>query len=410
MKLLIFVPIVLLCIYSCQNKAETAKVVKTGEIKKMEKMENRDLKTLLEKQIKAGYGAEKNETDYPNYNLTEIDLDVSSQILKEYLLKSGYEAPNNSEFNEKVKKIFQRTLDYNSEKKNIYINFTHPCNKDIKFLKNNSEEVQDYSFYINKEGNFIAELFSIPEIFDYEKMFPEIAALEKNMPISKDDIKIYKWNSLESLSNIRKQNLKTILSRNNFLFNGSKADLLWLLFNDKKFLIELVIKFGFDKEKQINKMVLEELYENYEKQSPIQVERIGDLFFHKNCDNTFSIRHGLLEYVSENTNVNDNRFVYALSNYASVLYDGDLNKVFESDPSKNFNELQKANIVALIASIENSTNNKFKYKNPALWNNESTVLEDLSISHPEVIEKIIKNNYFGIKNLKEIIDNLGSDN
>jgi hypothetical protein len=324
-------------------------------------------------------------------------------------MKNGYKAPNNIKFNEIVNKLFQRTLDYNSEKKNIYINFTTPCDRVIKFLKNNSEEVQDYSFYINKEGNFITELFSIPEVLDYEKVFTEVATLEKNMPTSKDEIKIYKWNSLENLQNIREQNLKTILSRNKYLFNDSRVDLLWLLSNDKKFLTDLVIKFGFDKEKQINKMVLEELYKKYEKEKPIQVERIGDLIFHKNCDGTFSIRQGLLEYVRENTNENDNRFIYALSNYVSILYDGDLNKVFENDPSKVFSELQKANIVALIASIENPAVIKFKNKKPVLWNNESTALEDLSVSHPEVIEIIIKNNYFGIQNLKEIIDNLGSD-
>jgi hypothetical protein len=393
------IAVVIFFLASCKNNEVSNKTISYED----------NVKSVLIKQIKAGYGAEKNETDYPNYNFTETDLDGANQILKEYLIKNVYKVPNNIQFNEIVNKLFQRTLDYNSEKKNIYINFTNPCDRDIKFLKNNSEEMQDYSFYINKEGNFITELFSIPEIFDYEKVFSEIATLERNMPISTDNIKIYKWNSLESLSKIREQNLRTILSRNKFLFNDSRVDLLWLLSNDKKFLVELVVKFGFDKEKQINKMALEELYKNYEKQTPIQVERIGELIFHKNCDNTFSIRHGLLEYVRENTNENDNRFIYALSDYISVLYDGDLNKVFESDPSKSFNELQKANIVALIASIENPAESKFKNKNSGLWNNESTALEDLSVSHPEVIEIIIKNNYFGIKNLKDIIDNLGSD-
>ncbi|KIC03673.1 hypothetical protein OA88_02680 [Flavobacterium sp. JRM] len=393
------IAVVIIFLASCKNNEVSNKTISYED----------NVKSVLIKQIEAGYGAEKNETDYPNYNLTETDLDLSNQILKEYLIKNGYKVPNNIQFNEIVNKLFQRTLDYNSEKKNIYINFTNPCDRDIKFLKNNSEEVQDYSFYINKEGNFITELFSIPEVLDYEKVFPEVASLEKNMPTSKDEIKIYKWNSLENLQNIREQNLKTILSRNKYLFNDSRVDLLWLLSNDKKFLTDLVIKFGFDKEKQINKMALEELYKKYEKENPIQVERIGDLIFHKNCDGTFSIRQGLLEYVRENTNESDNRFIYALSNYVSILYDGDLNKVFENDPSKVFSELQKANIVALIASIENPAVTKFKNKKPVLWNNESTALEDLSVSHPEVIEIIIKNNYFGIQNLKEIIDNLGSD-
>ena len=108
---------------------------KEKEKHKPERMENSNLKVFLEKQIKAGYAAEKSETDYPNYNFTETDLNLSSQILKEYLVKNGYKIPDNATFNEMVNKIFQRSLDYNSEKNNIYINFANPCDREIIFFK-----------------------------------------------------------------------------------------------------------------------------------------------------------------------------------------------------------------------------------------------------------------------------------
>ncbi len=397
-KLINLIPIVfIIFLNSCDSK------------KKENNIENNDLKSLLEKQIKAGYVAEKSETDYPNYNFNETDLNLSSELLKEYLVKNGYKIPDNKVFNKLVSNTFKRNLDYNSPKKNVYLNFTNPCDREIKFLKNSSEELQDKSFYINKNGNFITELFSIPEILDYQKVYPDIIAFEDNLPSNTDDVKIYKWNSLQNLSKIRELNLRVLLSRNKFLFNNSKADLVWLLSNDKAFLIDLVVKFGFDKEKQINKVVLEELYSVNKQQSPIHVEKIGDLFFSKNCDNSFDIRYGLLDFVKENTNEKDNRFIYALSDYASILYNGDLNKIFDKDPSKVFNNTEKAHIVALIASIENPAKQKFKYKNNALWSNESTTIEDLSVSHPELIDLIIKKNYFGIDNLKDIVDNLGSD-
>lgn len=420
MKSLKFISILLLFfIYSCQNNNKINKKENNesdkdknekGQVEKdqVKKMENNDLKILLEKQIKAGYAAEKSETDYPNYSFSEIDLVASNQILQEYLIKNGYKMPSNNEFREIVNQLFERDIDYNSIKKNLYLNFTDPCDRDIKYLKNNSEEQQDYSFYINKEGNFITELYSIPEVLDYQNSFPEIATFENNLASTIDDVKIYKWNTLENLTKIRKKNLQTILARNKFLFNNSRVDLVWLLGYDENFLINLVVKFGFDKEKEINRLVLEKWYKKYEDLGSIQTERIGEMFFSKNCDNKFSVRDGLLDYVKENTNEKDNRFIYALINYAFVLYDGDLNKIFEKDPSKIFNETQKANIVALIASIENPAVKKFKFKNAVLWSNQTTILEDLSVSHPEVIKIIIKNNYFGIKNLKEIVDNLGS--
>jgi hypothetical protein len=396
MKLLKFISILLLFgICSCQNKTEKHK---------LERMENNNWRVLLEKQIKAGYAAEKSETDYPNYTFTETDLNLSSQILKEYLIKNGYKIPDNETFNEMVNKIFQRSLDYNSEKNNIYINFANPCDREIIFLKNNSEEIQDYSFYLNKQGNFITELFSIPEILDYEKSFPEIIEFENKIPTSKNDVTIYKWNSLKNLKEKREINLKKILARNKFLFNKSEADLVWLLFNDKRFLIDLVAKFGFDKEMQINKMALETLYKEYQSQIPNQIQKIGSLFFLKNCDGKLSVRDGLLEYVKETTNEKDNRLIYALSNYATILYNGDKDHVFDDDPSKIFNELQKANIVAIIASIENPAIDKFKYRNPELWNNAGSSLYNLLIQYPEIKDIIVKNNYFGIKNMKQVLE------
>lgn len=393
-KLLNLIPIVFIIFFnSCDSK------------KKENNIGNNDLKSLLEKQIKAGYAAEKSETDYLNYNFSEIDLNLSNEVLKEYLVKNGYKIPSNKAFNEIINKTFQRNLDYSSSKKNIYINFTNPCNREIKFLKNNSEELHDYSFYINKDGNFITELFSIPEVLDYQKVFPEIATYENSLPASTDDIKIYKWNSLENLSQIRERNLKIILSRNKFLFNNNRADLIWLLNNDKNFLIELVVKFGFDKEKQINKLVLEELYKNYENQTPTQIEKLGNLFFFKNCNNTFSISYGLLEYVRENTNEKDNRFIYALDDYSYSLYGENLDKIYGNDnPAKIFNAIEKANILAIIASIEIPAIEKYKQENPELWNNAGSSLYNLLVAHPEIEDIIIKQNYFGIKNMKMVLE------
>lgn len=143
----------------------------------------------MKKQLEAGYAAEKDETDYPNYDLTEEDLNASNAILKEYLTSNGYKSPANEEFGKRIESIFNRKLDFSSDKKTVIVSFTSPCEKEMKFLKNKD---LDYVNYISKDGNFLSELFFIPEILEYQKMFPEIVTFENDLPEETNEIKIYK--------------------------------------------------------------------------------------------------------------------------------------------------------------------------------------------------------------------------
>lgn len=398
LKMLIF-SLFLIGFSSCQKKDSEQTEQSNNEII----MKNNEIEPLLKKQIEAGYAAEKYETDYPNYDLTEEDLNASNTILKEYLTSSGYKSPANEEFGKRIERIFNRKLDFSSDKKTVIVSFTSPCNKELKFLKNTD---LDYVNYISKDGNFLSELFFIPEILDYQKMFPEIVTFENDLPEETNEIKIYKWNAKPDLSRERSQNLRTVLARNKFLFNDSKADLEWLLANDKVFLKMLVFTYGYDTNEKINKLVLNDFYTKYDKATPKQTQKIGELFFAKDCDGNLEVRTDLLDFAKRNTTASDNRFAYALANYALVLFDGDVDNVFNEgqDPSKKFTKADKAKIIAYIVSIESPATEKFKKENATVWNNEATVIYNIASSQPEIIEIIKKNKYYNIPNLKQIID------
>jgi len=384
---------------SCQKKDNDQTEQSNNEII----MENKEIEPLLKKQIEAGYAAERSETDYQNYDLTENDLNASNEILKSYLLSNGYKSPPNEEFGKRIESIFGRKLDFSSDKKTVFVSFTSPCEKELKFLKNTD---LDYVNYISKDGNFLSELFFIPEILDYQKMFPEIATFENSIQEESNGIKIYKWNSKTDLSRTRTQNLRTVLARNKFLFNDSKADLEWLLSSDKDFLKMLVFAYGYDTNEKINKLVLTDFYNKYDNSTPKQTQKIGELFFAKDCDGNLKVRKGLLDFVQNNTTGSDNRFIYALANYASVLFDGDIDEVFNEgqDPSKKFTKADKAKIIAYIASVESPATEKYKTGNAAVWNNEASVIYNIAASQPEIISIIKKNNYYNIPNLKAIVD------
>lgn len=382
---------------------------------KNSKIENKDMKAnskieeLLNKQLKAGYAAERSETDYKNYTFEETDLNISNEIVKDYLINNGYFPVENNVFAEKIKNIFNRTLDYSSDKANVILNFNEPCKRDLIFNKNDGDENNDYCVYISKNNNFISELFSIPEILDYQKIYPESVKFENSVPSESNGIKIYKWTEKQDLAGLREKNLKKILNRNRFLFNANDEAVNWLLENDLIFLKKLLLTYGFDKNEKINKKILEQTFSQLQSLTPNQTDKIGELFFKKDCDGKLQIRKNLLNYVEKTTNKDENKFLYSLVDYVYVVFDGDINKVYNTDPAKIFNDEEKALIASTIGEMEIRLTNKFKSLNPSVWNNEGNILFNVCSSNPKILKLIQQKNYFGIPNLKEKINSVANE-
>ncbi|MGN7988889.1 hypothetical protein ACTJKC_16180 [Pedobacter sp. 22226] len=391
--------LLIIILYSCKNENKSSL--------------NQDTNTLtmeiLKKQIEAGASAEKFETDYPNYKYTEQDLLATLPILKERLRASGFKFLNQKEFINQVSYVFGRNIDFTSNNPFLILNTEDRCNKTAQFSRNDfSIELNPFLFYIAKSDKLLTELYALPEIFNYKDDSPEISAFESTMPLIKTDtdgekIKIYPWKDVESISKKREKNLQTFIHRNKYIFNNDKASLAWLLNNDKIFLKTLALNFGYDKDPKINKMVLSSIV----KEHINSTEFIGQFFFIKDCNNKLQIRKNLLKYVEENTSATDNRFIYALGYYMLSIYSEDLDKIFDEDPSKKFTDVEKAEIVANIANIENPAIEKYKsLESSDVWNKAGSSLYNISVSHPEVIKIIEQHNYFGLPKMKEIIAKL----
>ena len=73
--------------------------------------------------------------------------------------------------------------------------------------------------------------------------------------------------------------------------------LTWLMNNDKDFLRELFLKYGYDKSDVINKMMIDEVKE--EEELPMGNE-YKELFVSKDVDGGLLIHQGLLQYMLEN--------------------------------------------------------------------------------------------------------------
>ena len=110
---------------------------------------------------------------------------------------------------------------------------------------------------------------------------------------------------------------KSIFYRNQFIFHDSKAALTWLMNNDRNFLRELFLKYGYDKSDIINKMMIDEVKE--EGELPIGKE-YKELFVSKGADGRLLIHQGLLQYMLKHAD-RKNLYYCMLDQYLSYLLD-----------------------------------------------------------------------------------------
>ena len=110
---------------------------------------------------------------------------------------------------------------------------------------------------------------------------------------------------------------KSIFYRNQFIFHDSKAALTWLMNNDRNFLHELFLKYGYDKSDVINKMMIDEV--KGEEELPIGKE-YKELFVSKGADGRLLIHQGLLLYMLKHAD-RKNLYYCMLDQYLSYLLD-----------------------------------------------------------------------------------------
>ena len=122
---------------------------------------------------------------------------------------------------------------------------------------------------------------------------------------------------------------KSIFYRNQFIFHDSKDALTWLMNNDKDFLRDLFLKYGYDKSDVINKMMIDEV--KGEEELPIGKE-YKKLFVSKSMDGRLLIHQGLLQYMLKHA-YKRNLYYCMLDEYLSSLLD------LENEPE--FDDLTK---------------------------------------------------------------------
>ena len=113
------------------------------------------------------------------------------------------------------------------------------------------------------------------------------------------------------------RNDEELFYKNQFIFHDSKAALTWLMNNNRNFLRDLFLEYGYDKSDIINKMMLDEI--KVGNRIP-EADETKALFASRGANGKLLIHRGLMEYMLKHVN-EENEYFLMLDQYASTLLD-----------------------------------------------------------------------------------------
>lgn len=375
-KLIIFLQLLNILLFSCQKQSKV--MVENGNMKNNSIMSNEI--NILQKQLAKGLKATIGDAVDYQIEYTDEDLAIEGIILENILRKNGFKDITPTEFQSKVKSVFNREIDFSSNKNFLYLNNFSACDRTPIYYQNNGI---DYNgMFLFKNNRLIAPLFTIPELIDYHKNYPDIINFEKKLPTefntnSGELVKVRKWMNEKDLQTDRYNNIQIIVARNKYLFNDSKADFVWLKGNDKDFLESLVKTFGYTMDNDLLEFVLKD---NYKDESNLEV-----VLWNQLCDGNIKVNKEVFEIVKKW----DAKDATLFSHKVQAAMNNMLKRMNE-DKSISFINQTKA--LGLIAYYATKTNQDFYYRFFPLLND------------PDFDTEFKKANYYNIPDFKEIYE------
>ena len=249
--------------------------------------------------------------------------DLAIELIYDALKRMGYQSVNDTEARKAIKKYYNIDISEN----NIYLAgnklrryvFKDGASKERleqrKAMEVDSSETVSYfwnkSIYVPKY-NYIVSYPSIENTVELQGFDNDDA----------DDDIVEKGKLYYSIDT-------AYFYRNQFIFHDSKAALTWLMNNDRSFLRDLFLEYGYDKSDVINKMMIDEVKE--EGELPIGKE-YKELFVSKAANGRLLIHQRLLQYMLKHAD-RKNLYYCMLDQYLSYLLD------LENEPE--FDDLTK---------------------------------------------------------------------
>lgn len=261
------------------------------------------IEDILNKQLKKGAKQYLDEAgvELPKNSFDMNDLEACSNLESTLLESNKFKRLTEEEFSSKIKLIFNRTIDFKSDKKILYFNFFDICDRKLNLLPINN--IDNKGVYVSKTHKLIFDFHYLPEIIDYKSLYPKLYQEEKKLQKSfknknGDNCSIEYWYEISDLKIEQEINNKITINRNKYLFNDNNESFVWLQKNDKYFLESLVKTFGYVKDKQL----LEFVFDNQKIIKNSNIEEINKLLWHKTCDGKITFHKETLDIINEKEN------------------------------------------------------------------------------------------------------------
>lgn len=328
-----------------------------------------DIETI-KKQIALQNGMENNDVPENQVHfLDQKDIELSLAVIKEGLAEAGYKTPDKADFESKIEAL------YHCNNKN---------NADWKGTSLGTYMTPDSWLAVSKFIDYYSDHYGDAEMDSYRM----VAFGKYNF--------LFDLDFLKNLITIKPDGQykitlpRNIIARNRYFFNGNKADLDYLVKNDKDFLGVLVEVFGYDEVPEMNGAALS-TYNTGTKNN----EDIGmAVFHHFTKPGELVVRKRLLQYIYEHTTANNNNMAKGLSNFAFQYHDLD-----------RFKEVDFGNICKIVAysgTLEEQLREKYMGRGTAIWNPYS-LLTNFKLQYPNFIDEIKKENYYDDSEIKKAI-------
>lgn len=375
--------------FSCQKKEDLKSNYQSINILNDSldiKDERESLIKTLTKQIKAG-----NDQTYGAFlDYDKNDLDVSIKLIDTILKNKGYKKISNEIFSKKIKAIFDRTIDQSSGIPYLKIETykDNVCDKKIEYYP---LSVDAQYLYVAKLYNFVTYFYPLPLIVDYQKLYPEIKKSEEKDIIIDDinentKVRASQWKDNSDLVDQRKKNIQTVVARNMYLFNDSRAHFKWLILNDQSFMRSLVTTFGYYDDKELLKWVIENI--EFDSKNPEELDKI---FWNKRCDGTIKLNTEIYSALKQIITPKDNKHFETLKEYVNYL-------IIDSAKKNELSKKDRANLLAHLVYFGE------KYRYDEKYNDQSFFMQRIEQLDLDNVLKgeIEKNNFYGLPNYKEL--------
>ena len=382
-KLLLISTITLFAIMNCQEKKEVSLTNKKIEEKKMETSK---IKDVLIKQIKEGASPE-----YWGETYGKEDLDALVQIEDTILKNNGYKTPEIEDFNQKIKKIFGRIIDNQSENSYLKIDRYYKCDKDLEYYPT----YMGFNYiYVAKKHNFITQFEPLPVVLDYQKIYPEVSKYEENsytIDTADGEIEVLMWKDVNNLPQKRYYNQQRLISRNKYLFTDDKSQFPWLITQDEFFMRSLVTDFGYTEDKRLLKWALENthlpFFYTYAKDDDL--EELGKLLWTKDCNGEIRVHQNTLDLLKEMSTPDENLYIRYIAEY--------LTNIEHLNANKELSDAQIAKIAAYLLTW----GEQYKYDKHYDYNQMFMGYFWNFMDDGTYDKEFKKNNYYGLPKFKE---------